>query len=61
MRVSPPNYEETRPLLTGEAAVLQGHVYIDGGEFSYQKENDTVYEYCMKTISELPVTPLTHL
>jgi hypothetical protein len=33
-----------------EAAVLNGRLYIDGGEFSYQKGNDTFYEYCMKTI-----------
>ncbi|AEO56151.1 hypothetical protein MYCTH_2300733 [Thermothelomyces thermophilus ATCC 42464] len=28
------------------SAVLNGRVYIDGGEFSYQDKDGVAYEYC---------------
>ncbi|KAK4250188.1 hypothetical protein C7999DRAFT_11990 [Corynascus novoguineensis] len=33
------------------SALLNGRIYIDGGEFSYQKENEVAYEYCMTLCS----------
>jgi hypothetical protein len=42
------------------AAVLDGWVYIDGGEFSYSEGSGVTYQYCilLSPLSRLPDTKL---
>lgn len=38
----------------GTAAVLNGRVYIDGGEFSYSSSSGATYQYCKPLLLSWP-------